>query len=174
MASTFTEPSEAVDDLSIGRDELGTMFPDHIALQNLSVQEKRNLQNSLELLDRIIHHAQTKAETPFFASKQATERFQKALLTLAASENWGDTSVEGCAAEKGDINTSRLNLISGCMLLNGRIGPVEGHGRVWNMTEDMAMSCMKSNFHERRSYYHEMHKYRALVRIIDTMLPRES
>lgn len=100
MAIVLTRPSEPVDELLAERHELGTMFPDRITFQDLSPQD------CLNLLDRLIHAEEPTAETPFFTSQAAAQRFQKAMSILAMFEGWGNYShvklLETRMIQKGD------------------------------------------------------------------------
>lgn len=134
MAIILTGLSEPVDELMAERFELGTLFPDRITFQDLSPRD------CLNLLDREIQREEPAAETPFFVSKAATEKFQNAMSILTMFEGWGNASlvtlVKTRMIQKGDAEQPEFFL-----------APQRDPGVRWKLTENTAMSCLKEVFH---------------------------
>lgn len=133
MAIILTGLSEPIDELMTERYELGSMFPERITFQDLSPRD------CLKLLDREIRREGPTAETPFFDSEAAEERFQKAMSILTMFEGWGNVSlvtfVRNRMLQTGDAE----------LFLATQREPGRKHH--WKLTEKMAMSCLKDVFH---------------------------
>ncbi|KAK4205525.1 P-loop containing nucleoside triphosphate hydrolase protein [Triangularia verruculosa] len=133
MAIVITGLSEPVEELLAQRYALGIMFPDRITFQDLSPQD------CLNLLDRLIHDLESEAKTPFFTSQAATERFQKAISIITMLE--------------GPKNAPLIMMIRNRMIQKGtdfNLARTQdpGEERGWKLTEDIAMSCLKTLFYE--------------------------
>ncbi|SPO04115.1 related to stage V sporulation protein K [Cephalotrichum gorgonifer] len=134
MVIVLTGLSAPVNELLAHRPDLGAMFPNRITFQDLSPRD------CLNLLDRLIHADEPTAETPFFKSSDATERFQKAMSILTVFEGWGNASLVTV------INTRMIK--KGYDELHLATTRDPGGQHVWKLTEEMAMSCLEAMLHE--------------------------
>ena len=117
--------------------ELGSLFPDRIAFEDLSPRD------CLKILDKQVKDAEPTARTPFFTSQAATERFEKAISIISMLEGWGNAPlvkyINGRMIQKADSEH----------FLAGSRDPTRKH--TWKLTEEMAMSCLRVLFHDIRN-----------------------
>lgn len=137
MVIVLVGPPKPLDDLLGDRPELRTLFPDSILFNDLAPLD------CLRLLDRLLIIDEPGAQTPFFTSDDATEKFRNAMAILTLFERWNNSwhiiRVKTFMLQKGDAQ----------LILATASEPTRKHE--WVLTADMAMSCFKSMFNELRA-----------------------
>ncbi|KAK0654955.1 hypothetical protein B0T16DRAFT_395924, partial [Cercophora newfieldiana] len=137
MAIVLVGDPEALKSLLAERHELGSLFPDRITFEDLSPRD------CLKMLDKQMKDAKPTAMTPFFTSQAATKRFEKAISILSMFEGWGNAPLVKF------IKTRMLQKADNEHFLAGSRDPTRKH--TWKLTEEMAMSCLRTLFRDIRN-----------------------